>query len=105
MKKSMEQLVLEMKMRSLLNKFALNGALLGAVILVPLLAGPTFKSFRIPTDNSDPRHIVLGPDGNMWFTESNFDVSQIGRVDAQGHITEFVVPTQFSQPSHIVAGA
>ncbi len=32
-------------MRTLLNKFALNGALLGAVILAPMLAGPTFKSF------------------------------------------------------------
>ena len=56
-------------MRKIFNKFALNGALLGAVILAPLMAGSTFKSFRIPTDNSQPREIVLGSDGNMWFTE------------------------------------
>jgi virginiamycin B lyase len=63
-----------------------------------------FKSFRIPTDNSQPRHITLGSDGNMWFTESNIDVSQIGRIDASGNITEFVVPTRFSQPDDIVSG-
>jgi virginiamycin B lyase len=63
-----------------------------------------FKSFRVPTDNSDPSHITLGSDGNMWFTESNIDVSQIARIDASGNITEFVVPTPFSQPDDIVAG-
>jgi virginiamycin B lyase len=63
-----------------------------------------FKSFRVPTDNSDPSHITLGSDGNMWFTESNIDVSQIARIDASGNITEFVVPTRFSQPDDIVAG-
>jgi virginiamycin B lyase len=69
-------------------------------------AGPAgrFKSFRIPTDNSRPHDITLGSDGNMWFTESNIDVSQIGRIDASGNITEFVVPTRFSQPSDIVSG-
>jgi streptogramin lyase len=69
-------------------------------------AGPAghFKSFRVPTDGSEPRHITLGSDGNMWFTESNIDVSQIGRIDAGGNITEFVVPTRFSQPSDIVSG-
>src|SRR5262249_6313443 len=34
-----------------------------------------------------------------WFTESNINVSQIGRVDPRGNITEFVVPTRDSQPS------
>jgi virginiamycin B lyase len=63
-----------------------------------------FKSFRVPTDNSEPRHITLGSDGNMWFTESNIDVSQIARIDASGTITEFVVPTRLSQPDDIVAG-
>ena len=41
----------------------------------------------------------------MWFTESEFSVSQIGRVNADGSITEFVVPTRESQPSDIVLGA
>jgi virginiamycin B lyase len=91
-------------MRILLNKIALNGTMLALGILAPMLAGPTLKSFRIPTDNSQPRDITLGADGNMWFTESEINVSQIGRIDASGNITEFVVPTRFSQPSDIVSG-
>ena len=69
-------------------------------------AAPTghFKLFRVPTANSAPRHITLGPDGNMWFTESDINVSQIGRIDAAGNVTEFVVPTRFSQPDDIVSG-
>src|SRR5688572_20971420 len=62
------------------------------------------KSFKIPTDNSRPHDITLGSDGNVWFTESQLDVGQIGRVDARGDITEFPVPNRFSQPSDIVAG-
>ena len=87
-----------------LSKMALNGILLLIVVLSQVAAGPTLKTFRIPTDNSQPRDITLGADGNMWFTESELNVSQIGRVDAKGNITEFVVPTRFSQPSEIIAG-
>jgi virginiamycin B lyase len=67
--------------------------------------GGHFRSFKVPTDNSQPRHITLGSDGNMWFTESEFNVSQIGVVDAKGRITEFVVPSPGSQPTDIVAGS
>lgn len=63
-----------------------------------------FKSFKVPTDNSQPRHIVLGSDGNMWFTESRLDAGQIGRVDERGNITEFPVPNPSSQPDDIVSG-
>ena len=87
-----------------LSKMALNGILLLIVVLSQVAAGPTLKTFRIPTDNSQPRDITLGADGNMWFTESELNVSQIGRVDAKGNITEFVVPTHFSQPSEIISG-
>ena len=72
----------------------------------PLFAMPVghFKSFIVPTNNSQPRHITLGSDGNIWFTESQLDVAQIGRVDARGRITEFVVPNASSQPDDIVSG-
>src|SRR2546423_12166506 len=52
-------------------------------------AAPTghFKLFRVPTAGSEPRHITDGPDGNLWFTESNSNVSQIGRIDAAGNVT------------------
>ena len=75
----------------------------GSVFAAAAVRGQ-FKSFRVPTPNSEPRHITLGSDGNMWFTESNIDVSQIGRIDAGGAIAEFVVPTRFSQPSDIISG-
>jgi virginiamycin B lyase len=83
------------------QKIVLAGAVL---FLVSTAALAALKQFRTPTANSQPRHITLGPDGNMWFTESDFNVSQIARVNPNGKITEFVVPTRFSQPSDIVAG-
>ena len=63
-----------------------------------------FKSFMIPTNNSEPRHIATGSDGNMWFTESHLDNGKIGRVDQRGKITEFPVPDPSGQPDDIVAG-
>ena len=63
-----------------------------------------FRSFMVPTDNSKPRHIALGSDGNMWFTESQFDNGKIGRVDSKGKITEFPVPDPTGPPDDIVAG-
>ena len=62
------------------------------------------KAFPTPTPRSQPRHITQGSDGNIWFTESSLDLSQIGRLDPSGQITEFVVPTRFGQPSDIVSG-
>lgn len=100
----MRLIISEVKLGILLNKLTLNGGLLAVGILASILPPPLPKSFPIPTANSQPRDITLGADGNMWFTESELDVSQIGRIDTQGIITEFVVPTRFSQPSEIVSG-
>src|SRR4029077_3400299 len=91
-------------MGMLLSNCAFNGGLIALGILASILPPPLDKSFPIPTPNSQPRDITLGADGNMWFTESELDVSQIGRIDAQGIITEFIVPTRFSQPSDIASG-
>ena len=89
----------------LVNNIACHAALRSLCLIAPALAlGGDFKSFRISTANGQPRHMTLGADGNMWFTESDIDVSQIGRVDPQGTITEFVVPTRSSQPLDIVSG-
>jgi virginiamycin B lyase len=95
-----------------IDRFVAAAVVLAALVSAAILerrtyaAAPTghFKSFRIPTSGSDPSHITAGPDGNMWFTESNDNVSQIGRIDAAGNVTEFVVPTRFSTPDDIVAG-
>jgi streptogramin lyase len=46
--------------------------LLGAMISAAQ-AAPVGKltQFKVPTPNSAPRHITVGSDGNLWFTEGN----------------------------------
>jgi streptogramin lyase len=46
--------------------------------------------FPVPTVNAQLRDIVLGLDGNIWFTESL--QAKIGRIKPSGAITEFPVP-------------
>jgi streptogramin lyase len=54
------------------------------------------------TSNSGPQSITVGPDGNLWFTETNND--KIGKINpTTGAITEYAVPTG-SYPFAIVAG-
>ena len=89
-------------MRSSIRKSAFS-LLLAVLLLTPVAAAAPLKTFRIPTANSQPEGIALGPDGNMWFTETA--ANQIGRIDPKGNITEFVVPQALSAPVDIVAGA
>src|SRR6266436_741926 len=56
--------------------------------------------FGIPTNNSQPAGITLGPDGNLWFTESRAD--QIGKITPNGSITEYPLPSGVA--SGIAAG-
>lgn len=58
--------------------------------------------FPIPTKDSCPWGLTLGPDGALWFTE--VFANQIGRISTAGEITEFPVPTADSQPWGIVTG-
>ena len=53
----------------------------------------TFTEFTIPTANSSPNDITLGPDGNFWFIESSNLASKVGRITPAGQITEFPLPT------------
>jgi streptogramin lyase len=62
----------------------------------------TFTEYTIPTASSSPWDIALGPDGNLWFTESA--ANQIGRLSTGGGITEFAIPTTGSGPKGITAG-
>jgi virginiamycin B lyase len=62
----------------------------------------SIDEFTVPTPASGPNAIALGPDGNLWFTESN--ANQIGRVTATGAFTEFAVPTANASPQSITAG-
>jgi virginiamycin B lyase len=79
-----------------------------------LAADGTMTRFPLPTVDSNPMgpaggsapsDITLGPDGNMWFLEAGAD--QIGRITADGVITEFPLPGRESMhvlPAGIAAG-
>jgi hypothetical protein len=57
--------------------------------------------FLIPTTNSQPRGIIAGPDGNLWFTEYHAD--NIGSITPSGEITEFAL-SPGSRPYYLTAG-
>ena len=81
--------------RALVLAFALAGT-------VEARAQLTITEFPVPTPNSRPYTIVPGPDGNLWFTESNGN--KIGRITPAGAISEFAVPTGQSAPYGIAVG-
>jgi streptogramin lyase len=65
----------------------LLGATLSAAEAAPFAS---LKQFRVLTDNSQPRSITNGSDGNIWFTlGTEFVPSKIGRITPAGEITEF----------------
>jgi len=65
-------------------------------------AAQNITEFPIPTPNSAPSGITLGPDGALWFTELN----NIGRLDPTNPsaIFEYAVPTSKSEPNGIAVG-
>jgi hypothetical protein len=54
------------------------------------------------TPNSGPLGITKGPDGNLWFAESN--TGKIGRITPHGVVTEFQVALPGQGPWWITAG-
>ena len=49
-----------------------------------------------------PSDIVLGSDGALWFTESRGNA--IGRVDVDGKVTEYPIPTPDAFAADITPG-
>lgn len=82
---------------------AATGLLL--LFVIPTLSpaqNVSFAEYKIPIGNGGiPRGITKGPDGAVWFTGAG--VSQIGRISAQGAITEYTFPMG-TQSGVIVAG-
>src|SRR5262245_62870210 len=76
------------------------------VAVLIALAGPTaaqmVDEFTLPLVPSGPFQITSGPDGNLWFTESQSD--QIGRISTAGALTEFPLPAN-TNPTGITVGA
>lgn len=66
-------------------------------------AAGTITEYALPTADSLPLSIALGPDGNLWFAER--DGNKIGRVAPDGTVTEFLVPTPGSSPWGVAVGS
>src|SRR2546422_615812 len=49
----------------------------------------TLTEFPLPMARSNPRAIVAGPDGNLWFTEASWSQPVIGRITPAGSVTEY----------------
>src|SRR5262249_29248993 len=73
-------------------------ALMGGPIINSHADNPSLSliQYPLPASNSLPSSITAGPDGNMWFTETN----AIGRISLDGTLTEFPA----TGPGNIVAG-
>jgi streptogramin lyase len=64
-----------------------------------------FNDYAIPTENSGPAGITVGPDGHLWFTESGSD--KIGRITTTGVVNrEYSIPGTGSAktPLSIITG-
>lgn len=53
---------------------------------------PIFHEFTLPDSASNPRGIVYGADGNVWFSEDSG--SAIGRITPSGSVVTYPVTTQ-----------
>jgi virginiamycin B lyase len=77
--------------------------LLWLLLAAPAVAAPTVTEFDTPSP--DPQDIVLGPDGNLWFTEKS--ANKIGRIIPSDPpvIEDFPVAATFTEPFNITVGA
>ena len=82
-------------------RLAIAAAMLVTIVSTVSSADFRLRSFPIPTGNSQPIDICLGPDGNLWFVEQN--ASRVARVTPKGTITEFATRT-LSFPNAITPG-
>lgn len=65
--------------------------------------------FPLPPSAGPLRHIAVGADGNLWFTEERARCvvgwcGRIGRITPEGRITQFTVPTEEARPVGITTG-
>jgi virginiamycin B lyase len=59
------------------------------------------REYVIPTANSRPIAIEEGPDGRMWFSEEAG--GRIGRIEPDGQVAEFLLPTPAGKPLYLLA--
>jgi streptogramin lyase len=87
--------------------------LISAALLFSSQLALAQTEFPIPTPNSVPSGITVGPEvpvGALWFTETGDPAlgpkvrGKIGRITTAGVITEFPIPTLNSAPNGITTG-
>ena len=61
-----------------------------------------FNEYTVPTAGGAPYGIVAGPDGALWFAESNFANGKIGRITTAGVFSEYAVPTAAGSGPHLL---
>src|SRR5579859_260674 len=61
-----------------------------------------FTEFPLSGNATGAAAMTVGPDGNLWFTETN--TNTIGRLTPAGQITEFPLPQSIDLPIDITAG-
>jgi streptogramin lyase len=76
--------------------------MVGSVLAPSPVLASTITEYPVPTPVAGPTGIVLGADGNLWFTETT--AGQIGRITPAGAITEFPTPTVDAGAQGITAG-
>lgn len=82
-----------------------NVALLAVLLALVFDARPVsaatgvFREQAIPGSPAGATEVVRGPDGGFWFTESA--ANKIGRINADGTVTEFSIPTANAIPRGI----
>ena len=67
-----------------------------------ITTGGVISEFPLPRDGRNPTGIATGPDGALWFTET--DGNRIGRITTAGAITEYPLPAAGSFPWDITVG-
>lgn len=65
------------------------------------LAAPGVAEYSIPTTNSGPGGITLGPDGALWFAENG---GKIGRISTSGTIAETTIGS-LREPWAVASGS
>jgi len=63
----------------------------------------TINEFPVPTVNSAPDGITVGPDGNLWFAEPT--ANQVGQINPTTHtVAGFPISTTNNDPTDITVG-
>jgi len=60
------------------------------------------SEFQLNTILNDYLHLVAGPDGNVWFTETKSNI--VGYITQSDVIKEFPIPNSHVYPDHILVG-